>query len=243
MRDTLNATLPEGQESAAVARMSRSLSASGYAGPLVSLVTEVMRNCVKPNMLIDEEITEANRQKARDAVEMETCVKGEVIVRRGDIVTLAQYTMLSSLGLLKEDSLDIPLYAGIALIVLLIMGCLALYMHRFDRDMLQPKPLTLLCLIYVLVVAFSLGVSRWNTYLMPVSLGMMLVALLLDHRLALYVNLSLGFTTSLLTDASTGLFTMTMFSVVLMAMVSGPIILPSHAAHIHPVGRCAGGHL
>ena len=225
VRDTLNATLPEGQESAAVARMSRSLSASGYAGPLVSLVTEVMRNCVKPNMLIDEEITEANRQKARDAVEMETCVKGEVIVRRGDIVTLAQYTMLSSLGLLKEDSLDIPLYAGIALIVLLIMGCLALYMHRFDRDMLQPKPLTLLCLIYVLVVAFSLGVSRWNTYLMPVSLGMMLVALLLDHRLALYVNLSLGFTTSLLTDASTGLFTMTMFSVVLMAMVSGPIIL------------------
>ncbi len=138
---------------------------------------------------------------------------------------VGQHPMLSSLGLLKEDSLDIPLYAGIALIVLLIMGCLALYMHRFDRDMLQPKPLTLLCLIYVLVVAFSLGVSRWNTYLMPVSLGMMLVALLLDHRLALYVNLSLGFTTSLLTDASTGLFTMTMFSVVLMAMVSGPLIL------------------
>ena len=225
VREALNSTLPEGQEAAAISRISRALSASGYPAPLVSLTTEVLRDCVRPNMLIDEEITEANRQKARDAVEMETCVKGEVIVRRGDIVTLAQYTMLSSLGLLKEDNLDVPLFAGIALIVFLLMGCLGLYMWRYNRDLLTPKTVMLLGVIMVLVLALSLGVSQWNIYLMPVSLGMMLISLLIGHRLALFVNLLLGFMASMLTDASSGQFTMAMFSVLLMSIVSSPVIL------------------
>ena len=225
VRDTLNSTLPEGQENVAITRISRMLTMSGYSSPLVSVATDVMRKCVRPNMLIDEEITEANRQKARDAVEMVTCVKGEVIVRRGEIVTLAQYTMLSSLGLLKEDSLDLNLVAGIALTVLLIMVSLGLYLRRFEREKLNPKNLMVLCLTAVLVVALCLAISNVNTYLMPVSLGMMLVALLIGSRMALFINLALGFIASLLTNASSGLFTMAMFSVVLMSLVSGPVIL------------------
>lgn len=225
VRDALNSTLPEGQENTAVNRISRGLGAQGYAEPLVSLATAVVRKCIRPNMLIDEEITEANRQKARDDVETVTCVKGEVIVRRGEIVTKAQYTMLSSLGLLKEDSLDIQLLAGIALMVLLVMGCLALYMLRFHRDKLASKPLTLLSLIAVLVTGICLGISRWNPYVMPVPLGAMLVFLLIDKRLSLYVNLGLGLIASLLTGAGAGTFTIAVLPIILMSMVSGPVIL------------------
>ena len=225
VRETLNATLLEGQEASAVNRLSRALAATGYPAALVSLATDVIRECIEPNMLIDEETTEANRQKARDEVEMETCVKGEVIVRRGEIVTRAQYAMLSSLGLLKEDSLDLPLMAGIALLVLLIMACMGLYLRRYVGDRLNSKALMLLGLIAVVVTGLCLGFSRWNPYTMPISLGLMLVALLFDQRAALYINIALGFIASLLTDASSGLFSVTMFSVVLMSMVSGPIIL------------------
>ena len=225
VRDTLNSTLLEGQEGAAVNRLSRSLAAAGYPLPLVSVATDVINSCIQPNMLIDEEITEANRQKARDAVEMETCVKGEVIVRRGEIVTQAQYTMLSSLGLLKEDSVDLPLMAGIALIVLLVMGCLALYLRRYAAKRMTTMPILLLCLISVLVTGLCLAFSRLNAYMMPISLGVMLVALLFDQRIALYFNIALGFLASMLMDASGGLFTVTMFSVILMSMVSGPIVL------------------
>ena len=225
VRDTLNSTLLEGQEAAAVNRLSRQLAATGYPLPLVSLATSVIGACIQPNMLIDEEITEANRQKARDAVEMETCVKGEVIVRRGEIVTLAQYTMLSSLGLLKEDKLDWPLVAGIALIVLLLMGCAALYLRRYAAQKPSSKQVLLLCLIAVVVTGLCLAISRLNAYMMPISLGLMLVALLYDQRIALYFNIALGFLASLLMDASGGLFTVTMFSVILMSMVAGPIVL------------------
>ena len=243
VRDLLRNTLLEGQEASAISTMSRNLSSMDYAAPLVGMATEVMRACVRPNMLIDEAATEANRQKARDAVETVTCVKGEVIVRRGDIVTEAQYQMLSSLGLLKEDSVDIPLFAGIALIAFLIMGSLGLYLFRLRRDLLKPKPLTLLCLIDLLVVGLSLGFSRWNTYLMPLSLGVMLVSMLIDHRVALFFNLALGLTVSLLADTSGGLFTVAMFSVVLMSMVSGPVVLAVFSRRMQRTTALAAGVL
>ena len=225
VRETLNSTLLEGQESTALSRLSRSLAGNGYSAELVSIAMNVIRNCIRPNMLIDEETTEANRQKARDEVETVTCVKGEVVVRRGEIVTQAQYAMLSSLGLLKEDSLDVPLLAGIALILLLIMGCMLLYLHRYLGDRMNTQALLLLGLILVLVTGLCLAFSRWDAYMMPIALGLMLVALLFDQRTALYMNIGLGFIASLLTNASSGLFSVTMFSVLLMSMVSGPITL------------------
>ena len=225
VRDTLNSSLLEGQEVSAVNRLSRTLAASGNPTALVSLITDVIRNCIRPNMLIDEEITEANRQKARDGVETVTCVKGEVIVRRGEIVTMAQYTMLSSLGLLKEDSIDLPLLAGIALVLALLMGCMALYLNRYLKSRMTPANLTLLSLIALTVTGLCFGLSRWSAYMMPLSLGLMLVAILFDQRAALYFNIAIGFIASLLSDTSSGLFSVTMFSVLLMSMVSGPIIL------------------
>ena len=225
VRETLNSTLLEGQENTAINRLSRSLAATGYSAELVSLATNVIRHCIRPNMLIDEETTEANRQKARDDVETVTCVKGEVIVRRGEIVTLAQYTMLSSLGLLKEDSLDIPLLGGIALILLLVMGCIGVYLHRYLGSQLTPKALMLLGVISVVVTSLCLAFGLWNAYMMPISLGLMLFALLFDQRSALYLNIAMGFIASLLTNASSGLFSVTMFSVLLMSMIAGPIIL------------------
>ncbi len=225
VRDALNSTLPEGQEASAVSRISRTLAAAGYDQHLVAVATDVVRASIRPNMLIDEEVTEAHRQQARDEVEMKTCVKGEVIVRRGERVTQAQYAMLSSLGLLKEDSLDVQLITGIALVLLLVFACVALYMRRYERDKMNPKSLTLLSLIALLVTGISLGLSRWNAYMMPVSLGVMLVYLLVDQRMAPYFNMCLGIIVSLLTNASSGLFSVTMFSVVLMSMVAGPIVL------------------
>ena len=223
--DQMKNTVLEGQEASAVASIARALGTSGYAQPLVGVSTEILRSSIRPNMLIDEEATEANREKAREAVEAVTCVKGEVIVRRGDIVTNAQYQMLSSLGLLKEDSLDIQLIAGIALIMLLIMGSLALYLLRFRPDLLKPKPLCVICVVYVLVVVLSLAISNWSAYLMPASLGVLLLSMLIDHRAALYFNFAIGMTVSLLAGASNGLFTVAMFSVGMMSLISGPVAM------------------
>ena len=88
VRKTLISTLPEGQEAAAVKRIRNEL-AQTYSAPLTELVSEAVRACLRPNMLVDEEITEGNRQKARDDVQTVWYVKDQVIVGEGEIVTQA----------------------------------------------------------------------------------------------------------------------------------------------------------
>ena len=222
VRDALNSTLPEGQESAAITRIARLLTEQGFSAAQVTIAAEAMRLTVQPNMLIDTEITEANRQKARDAVDPEMLVKREVIVREGEIVTEAQYQMIASLGLLADDNLDVSLMGGLALLVLMLCAVIALYLYMFKPEYLKnTKNLLLLCIIVVLEIAISLVTRQLHTYLMPVSLAVILIAILLDGKTAIFVNCVLSILVSLLVS-SDSLFSMTMFSVLLMAFISGP---------------------
>ncbi|MBQ3575014.1 MAG: hypothetical protein IJA26_05060, partial [Clostridia bacterium] len=223
MRDALNSTLPEGQESASITRISRNLLSAEYPNALISLATEVLRSCVQPNMLIDTEITEANREKARNDVEPEMLVKREVIVREGEIVTEAQYQMISSLGLLASDHMDIPLTGGMALVVIAVCAIIALYLWQFEPGLLlDGKRMLLLCIIIVLQVSTALLVRDVHSYLMPVAMSAMLISMLLDNKTALFVNGVLSFMVSMLVS-SDGLFSISMFTVLLMAFASGPI--------------------
>ena len=225
VRDALNSTVPEGQEGTAAARIGRDLAAEGYDTSLVSYVVDVVKTCLKPNMLIDLEVTEANRQKAREMVETETRVRGEVIVREGEIVTLAQYEMLSSLGLIKDKGSDLPLILGVALLVLVLIAAVGLYLYRFERNLASnPKTLLLLGLIFVIVVSLSLFVRSFNPYLMPMTLGLLLVSVLINQRLALFVNFVLAVLVSLLTSSANGVFTMAMLSILIMSIFSGPVV-------------------
>ena len=223
VRDTMNSTLPEGQETASITRIMRNLISEEHASTLVSISGEVMRACVQPNMLIDTEITEANRQKAREAIEPEVLVKREIIVREGEIVTEAQYQMIASLGLLADDKIDLPLYGGLALLVLAVCALIGLCLWQLDASVLRDsRKLLLLCIIMVLEVGLSLLVRNMNAYLMPVAMGAILIAILIHPRTAVFVGSMLSFLVSMLVSAE-GLFTMTMFSVMLMAIAAGPI--------------------
>ena len=223
VRDALNSTLPEGQESSAVTRITRDLLDDKYPTGAVTLISEIMRVCIQPNMLIDTEITEANRQKARDAVEPEMLVKREAIVREGEIVTEAQYQIIANLGLLADDKLDVPLFGGLALLLLVLSGIIALYLYQFDVAILKDsRRLMLLCITIVLEIAISLLVRGMNSYLMPVALGAILISVLLDTKTALFVNCVVSFMVSMLVSTD-GLFSMSMFSVMLMSFAAGPI--------------------
>ncbi len=223
MRDTLNATLPEGQEAAAITRISRGLADEDYPAGLVSVATEVLRACVQPNMLIDTEITEANRQAARDAVEPEVVVKRQIIVSEGQIVTEAQYQMIASLGLLKDNSIDLPLYGGLALTMLVLFFAVSMYLMQYDRVTLESMPrLLLLCIVCVLQVSISLLVSKASPYLMPVAMSTILLAILMSKKDAMFVGGTMGIVVSMLSSAD-GLFSMEAFCIILSAFASAPL--------------------
>ncbi len=218
--NALMATVPEGQEALTVKSIHADLeSQEQFSDHSVDLVTSLIRECIRPTMMIDEEITEQNRQAARDAVESKMCVKGQVIVRNGEIVTLAQYTMIQSLGLLADDSFDIQTPIGIALLVLALIGALVAYLSLFRKKLLEsPKQTMLICMILVLTVWLCFVFQFANVYFMPFSVALILTAILMDARFALFMNLIAALLVSLMTTGSG------MIAIVLMSCVSGPLI-------------------
>ena len=224
-RDALLSTLPEGQEEAMISRLGRDLLSEGYDEELVEIAQEAVRACIRPNMLIDEETTELNRERAREEVEDVVCVAGEVIVRQGAIVTPAQYAMLEALG--KVDSDPTNMILGSALLMLVLIASVAMYMYRYERDIWRrPRTLLLLGIIYVTVVALALFFRIFNAFFVPTAtgLGLLLITLLVRPRLALFSTALLAIPVSLIAGASdNGLFNAVTFSVLLMSFVGGPV--------------------
>lgn len=226
MADTLDSTLPEGSEEAAVARIERDLKEDEHHSTLVKLATAVAKDTIRPNMIIDAETTDANRQKAREAVEPQMRVKGEVIVREGEIVSISQYQMVSSLGLIADDGLDYWLFGGVALLIAILFGGIIVYIYVFERPLLwDVRILLLIGVINVLVVSLSLVLRELNVYFMPVSLGVFLIAQLIKPRLALIVNISQAIMVSLLASTGSSLFTMSMFSLIMSSVVSSSLVV------------------
>ena len=152
--DTLISSLPEGQEEAMLSRLERDLNAEGYDAELAGVAVAAVRARLQPNMLIDEETTQLNRERAREEVEDVVCVTGEVIVRQGAIVTPAQYAMLEALGKVDNDPTNMIL--GCALMMLALMVAVGLYMYRYELDIAR-RPRTLLLLGHPLCAGGGAG--------------------------------------------------------------------------------------
>ena len=119
-RTTLVSTITEGQINDAINNIQQIVSYNTRTDLWYNVAIPTLRACLKANMLIDQEATEENRQKASDAVEPTVYKQDQNIVVKGDRVTAEQIAVLDSLGLLEGNSFDYPLYIGAAVTLALM---------------------------------------------------------------------------------------------------------------------------
>ena len=226
--ELLSSRVAEGGEGEARMKLERELENSGaYPEAAVDLAGRAAAVCLKANMLIDQETTELNRQKAIDAVEPVVYLKGRNIVRSGEIITKAQIAMLESLGMLKGNrSIDVLMYVGVALLALLVLLMLAIYMITYEQEILRDAGRTaLLCVILIVTCGVCMVSQSINQFLVPVALGVMVTTLLLKSRLALIVNLALGALSGLMNSGVSGSFSTSLIIVMMTSIVSGPLCI------------------
>ncbi len=217
--------LAEKREREAITKICKDLETAGFGEEAVTLADDVLTVYLEPNLLVDSETYEAKKEEAAAAVEPVIYLKGRNIVRSGEIVTRAQITMLNNLGMLKSNSaLDILMLAGIALLLALLMMVIIIYLRIFQPDMLADvRKVALLGTIFVITIGLCILCQEINVYLMPVTLGVMLTAVLLKNRLALIVNIALSVMCGMVASGASGVFTASMFSVMLTSIVSGTL--------------------
>ncbi len=226
--ELLSSRIAEGGEAEALMKLERELeNQNTYSETVISLVRRAAAACLRANMLIDQETTAANRQKAVESVEPVVYLKGRNIVRSGEIITRAQIAMLENLGMLMGNrSIDVLMYIGVGLLELLVLLMLAIYMITYEQEILHDARRTcLLCVIIIITCGICMVVQNVNQFLVPVALGVMLTTLLLKSRLALIVNIALAVLGGLMNSGVTGSFSTSLIIVMMTSIVSGSLCI------------------
>lgn len=162
------------------------LDASTGEKVLLRSVADVV---IIPNMVFNATETQAKREEAMAAVAPSEILKGQIIVRGGDVVTSDHISILQDLGLLRDRPSWGALF-GISLIVFLLEAAVALYLVLFEPGILRSgRRLSLLGLLVVMTMVLCAWTRSLSGYALPVAAGTMLVTLLLNARLAIFMSL------------------------------------------------------
>ncbi|NLN06143.1 MAG: HDIG domain-containing protein [Firmicutes bacterium] len=168
---------------------------------------------IEANMIYNAEATTQARQAARDAVEPVRILEGTVIIQEREIVTKRHLEQLEALGLLRGTT-GYPMFFGLALLLLVIFTVTGLYLYLFQRELYHdPKRLLLLGLIASVTLILSIAANYFSGYLLPVGMGVILIAVLLNGSLAVLMSMVFAVFVALLTGND--------FRFMLIALVGG----------------------
>lgn len=222
-RTTLVTTITEGSISDAITNIQQIVAYNTRTNLWYNVAIPTLHACLQPNMLIDQEATEENREKAREAVEPTVYKQDQNVVLKGSRISAEQIAVLESLGLLAGNGMNTGLYVGTALILGLILAGMYIYIYLFEPRMLcVGRSAFVLQIAVVLTVALSVLMGMYlSPNAMPVVLAAMLVVGLFGAREAFVVNFVTALIVSFLTFMGPELMTSQMLSVLLMTCVGG----------------------
>ena len=110
---------------------------------------------------------------------------GQIVVRKGDVVTEEQLQMMGELGL-HRGQVGLERIWGLALYVLLMMGMLLAYFYKFVPDIfIDDRRLLLVGLVVLLTLVIGRIGHFYSDFVTPMAVGPLLTAILVGPRAAL----------------------------------------------------------
>ncbi|MEW6447719.1 MAG: HDIG domain-containing metalloprotein [Bacillota bacterium] len=178
-----------------------------------ALAQAISKQTLRPNKFYNATHTERLQQEAADAVKpVEITVrKDEKIIGEGEVVTPEHIAKLNAVGLYHTRP-PFGAVLGVALAVLLLVGTLFYYIYQQHREVyLEPAHLYLIAMVIVSVLLVARIILAINVrqgpeissqlgYAIPVATAGMLLAILLDSRIAAVAVVI----TAILTGIATG---------------------------------------
>ncbi len=163
---------------------------------------EVVSGFLQPNLILDPQQVEKARQAAIRSVEPVMVLKDQVIIRRGDKATPEHIQLLRDLGMQRRQ-MNYLAILGVLILTSALMLFLGGYLYQFRRDILrEEKLLSLFALIVCVMVTLIklVSISGTGAYLIPTAFATMLIAILLDLRLAIVAGVMFALTAGIVAD-------------------------------------------
>ena len=226
LQSTMQGHVTQGQESTAVYNIRQIVNFRISITLGQNIVPAVLNACIQANMLIDQEVTDAAREAAREAVEPVLYKQGQNIVVRGQgRITANQLAMLSNLGLLSNGEVDMTIYVGAALLVVLVMAVmLFLLAHIRDNNALDEiSKIILMFTVFLVTLAVSLVARIANAYLAPTVLCALLMTVLLGLRPAVICNAALTILVAAVAAGGSEEYAEKMVTMIIAGLLSGTV--------------------
>ena len=227
VRNTMNATVREGQINESINNILQIVGFKTDTSLLQNVISPVLRRVIQPNMVIDQESTAIAQENARKAVEPVMYNQGQNIVVAGERVSANQLEMLRNLGLLDDNSVDVPMYFGATLLIvavlLLTLALLTLMNNSLMRDFRKMMVFMLILNLTLAICIVFVKVMRVNVYLSPVILGALLLTGLLGPLAGIAGNLALSVIISALSTGGNNEYSAVMIHLLLSSVVGGTV--------------------
>lgn len=168
------------------------LAEKNYDRTLEEIVREICYSQIKPNMFYDKEKTEEKIEEAKKNVEPEIIKKNQTIIKEGEPVTQEQINLLEQLGMLNDgiNRSSIKIFISLAVAVIVILFLQYRYLLKEDSEMLKNKKmLTLISSINIIFIILSILIKGISPYLIPIVCSSMLMAILINSKTSLVMNL------------------------------------------------------
>ncbi|MCR3922675.1 MAG: HDIG domain-containing protein, partial [Firmicutes bacterium] len=144
---------------------------------------------IEQNMIYNVAATNQAREAARDAVSPVRILEGTEIIQERETVTQRHLEQLEALGLLRGIS-GYPTYFGLGLILLLLFVIVTVYLYIYQKAIYHDtERLLLLGLIILITLMFTIAANYFSGYLVPVAMGVFLIAVLLNPEVAVLMSM------------------------------------------------------
>lgn len=198
-----------------IALEAENLNVSADVRTVVAGVAQVL---LRPNFTLNEQETEKRRQAALAGVDpvREIIKKGQIIVRRGDVVTPEQIAVMEELGLHKGGTGEIRVF-GLSILVVLVLSLMVVYLYRFDRAVYNSDvKLVLLSLIIAVVLVVAKGAHYLSDFVSPIAAGALLATIFINSRVGMLVGAVLALFAAIMAD-----YNLRVMAVVLLGSMAG----------------------
>lgn len=179
-----------------------------YYEELANVGSKIFNQVIKPNLTYNKQDTQnrieealANISTSKGAV-----AQGQVIIRKGDIVTQEKYNMLQSLAKARAQHASSTerwlRYGGDILAIVSILTIFFFYLYLYRRYIFADNSMLLLVLIAMSLICIASSVvyeiDNISPYIVPVAIAPIILTIIFDSRVGLLSTITLALLTGLI---------------------------------------------
>ena len=172
-------------------------------------------------MFYDSEKTEEKIEETKKSIEPEIIKKNQTIIKEGEPVTQEQINLLEQLGMLNDgiNRSSIKIFISLAVAVIVILFLQYRYLLKEDSEVLKNKKmLILISSINIILIILSIPLRGVSPYLIPIVCSSMLMAILINSKTSLVMNLLNIILVSIVVGFDVGVILISIVNVIISTM-------------------------